>query len=188
MVMLYKYGLLAVCIVILIEYACFPVSSEIVLPFSGVVAHMSDIDIRVLIFLSVVCGLIGSSICYFIGRILGEKSIRWITKRIPKSKNALVKSEEFFNTYGNFSVMIARVIPLCRTYISFLAGAFKQSYISFLLCSAAGITVWNTVLISLGYMLGDKWNIVEQYYNQYKLYVLILIVCVAFLLYKRRRG
>ncbi len=73
LVFLYKYGLISMCVIILIEYACFPISSEIVLPFSGVVARINNINLALLIMLSTICGIIGSSICYLIGRKLAMK-------------------------------------------------------------------------------------------------------------------
>jgi membrane protein DedA with SNARE-associated domain len=186
MCLLYKYGLGAICFVVLIEYACFPVSSEIVLPFSGVVAHMNKMDLRVVIVMSIIAGAFGSSVCYFIGRMCGEKSLRWLEKKVPKSKNAILKSEEFFNRFGNLAVLIGRLIPLCRTYISFVAGIFKQSYVGFVAYSIIGITIWNTILITVGFWLGDKWERVGKWYSKYKFLVLaVLIIIILMIVFKR---
>ena len=175
----YKYGLVAICLIILIEYACFPISSEIVLPFSGVIAYINNMNIYVLVALSIIAGGAGSSICYVLGRIYGEKSLEWIESKLPRSSDAIHKSKMFFNKYGNIAVMIGRVIPLCRTYISFIAGAFKQSFGSFLCYSLIGIAVWNTVLISVGYLLGDNWIIVSEWYSKYKIVIFaIIVICV----------
>ena len=57
MLFISKYGILATCLIILIEYACFPVSSEIVLPFSGAIAKINQFNLPFLIFLSIICGL-----------------------------------------------------------------------------------------------------------------------------------
>ena len=185
-VLLYKYGITAVCLVILIEYACFPVSSEVVLPFSGVIAYINDIDIRLLVILSVICGVMGSSICYVLGRRFGKQGINKLISKMPKSKKAFEKSEEFFEKFGNFAVMIARIIPLCRTYISFIAGAFKQPYGDFVLFSVIGITIWNTILITLGFFLGDNWGIVSQMYSKYKVIIVGFVVLVIFIVLAKR--
>ena len=94
-VFLYKYGLIAVCIIIMIEYACFPVSSEIVLPLSGVIAKINSINLIVLIALSTIFGVIGSSICYIIGRKVGDKCIRFITTKVPSTKKYFIFDEIF---------------------------------------------------------------------------------------------
>ena len=121
-VFIYKYGTLATCIIILIEYACFPISSEIVLPFSGAIAKINHFSLPLLIILSVICGTLGSCICYTVGRMLGSKCISLITNKFPKTTTAFNSSISFYNRYGNKAVLIARVIPLCRTYISFISG------------------------------------------------------------------
>ena len=189
MFFLYKYGLGAMCFVILIEYACFPISSEIVLPFSGVVAKIYDINLMVLIILSTICGLAGSSICYCIGNKLGDRCIKILVKRFPKSSKAIDKSYDFFDKYGKKAVMIGRIIPLCRTYISFVAGVLKLPYKHFIVYSSLGILVWNTVLIYLGFVLGENWANVKIMYNNYKyiigVFVGIIVMVLIFLNLKK---
>lgn len=175
MIFISKYGIVATCLIILIEYACFPVSSEIVLPFSGAVAKLNNFNLPLLIFLSIICGLIGSLICYYIGKHFGNKCITFIIKIFPKSKDAFDTSFNFFNKYDSRAVFLARLIPLCRTYISFVSGILKQSIPSFLLFSGIGITLWNTVLISLGFLLGSNWSYVIELYNNYKFLILFLL-------------
>lgn len=175
MLFISKYGILATCLIILIEYACFPVSSEIVLPFSGAIAKINQFNLPFLIFLSVICGLLGSLICYYIGKHFGNKCITFIIKIFPKSKTAFDTSFNFFNKYNSKAVFFARLIPLCRTYISFVSGILEQSIPSFLLFSCLGIALWNTVLISLGYFLGSNWTYVIELYNNYKFLILFLL-------------
>lgn len=180
---IFKYGLIAIFIIITIEYACFPLSSEIVLPFSGAVASISNVSFLKTILVSVIAGLIGTSICYSIGKIGGKAIIRKITNKYPKSYKGINSSIEKFNKYGHFAVLFGRLIPLIRTYIAFIAGAFGLSYPSFLIPSAIGITLWNTLLIGLGYYLRENWYIVSQYYVRYKEVILplflFLILCLV---------
>lgn len=179
---IFKYGLLAIFIIITIEYACFPISSEIVLPFSGAVASISDISFLTLVIVSVVAGLIGTSTCYLIGKTGGKAIIGRITSKYPKSNKGINSSIDKFNNYGKYAVLFGRLIPLIRTYIGFIAGAFGLSYPSFILPSAIGITLWNTLLIGLGYYLRENWYIVSQYYIKYKEIILplflLLVLCL----------
>ena len=188
LVFLYKYGLLSVCLIILIEYACFPVSSEIVLPFSGVVARINNINLVLLIMLSAICGIVGSSICYFIGRKLGDRCISVLKAKVSGASKPIDKSYEFVNKYGKKAVLICRVIPICRTYISFVSGALRQSYIQFVIFSGIGILIWNTILISLGYILGENYALVSVFYKKYKYIILIciLIIIISFVVKKNK--
>lgn len=187
--LLYKYGVFATCFAILIEYACFPISSEIVLPLSGAISKINSFSLPILILLSVLCGIIGSLFCFVIGKYFGNRCITFLTKTFPKSKKAFDVSYDFFNKYGNKAVLIARLIPLCRTYISFISGILNQSLIAFILYSSIGILLWNTVLISLGYILGNNWTNVIYMYNNYKyIIVVVVLIVLGIILIKRNNS
>lgn len=185
--LIYEYGLFAMFFIILIEYACFPISSEIVLPFSGAVASIQGINFLVILPLSVIAGLIGTSFCYTVGRIGGVKLIESLIKRFPKAEKGIQSSQAKFQHYGGLAVCFGRLIPICRTYIAFIAGAAGQSYPSFLTGSLLGITVWNTVLIGLGFLLHDKWKLVSGYYVRYKDILLPLLSLIALYLIAKVR-
>ncbi|MDF2473246.1 MAG: associated Golgi protein [Anaerocolumna sp.] len=185
--LIYQYGIFAMFFIILIEYACFPISSEIVLPFSGAVASLQNISFLVILPLSVVAGLIGTSFCYIIGRIGGLKLIERIIRRFPKTEKGILSSQTKFQHYGGLAVCFGRLIPICRTYIAFIAGAAGQKYPNFLLGSVIGITLWNTLLIGLGYLLHDKWKIVGNYYERYKDVLIPLLLLIGLYLFVKAR-
>lgn len=163
-----NYGLLTMFIIITLEYACFPVSSEFVLPFCGAVAAATGKDFLLLLLLSILGGLIGTGICYGIGWYGGATILNKITCRFPKSQKGIERANEKFKEYGATAVCIGRVIPLIRTYIALIAGTARLDPISYFTASALGITVWNTVLIGLGYVLRDNYDKVADYYERYK--------------------
>lgn len=180
--LLKKYGLAGLFLIILLEYACFPISSEIVLPFCGAFAKLYDISFFLLIPASVIAGLIGTSFCYLIGRIGGTRVLSYIRTRFPKTERGIRASEKKMEQFGALAVCFGRVIPLCRTYIAFIAGSIRQPYGQFLTYSFFGITVWNCLLISLGCLLQNNWNEVQRYYEEYKLFLVVTAVIVAFVI------
>jgi len=182
-----RYGLLAMFLIILLEYACFPVSSEIVLPFSGAVASAQSIPFYVILPVSIAAGLLGTSICYFAGRIGGPALLNRLCLRFPKMEKGLNASREKFEKYGAFAVCIGRLIPLCRTYIAFFAGAADQPPAIFYGASAIGITIWNTILIGLGFLLRENWHEAATAYTRYKdilIPILLVVLLLAFVLKK----
>lgn len=184
---IFKYGLIAIFLVITIEYACFPISSEIVLPFSGAAASVSGVSFFTTILVSVIAALIGTSACYMVGRIGGKTIIQKITNKYPNSSKGINSSIEKFNKSGQFAVLFGRLIPLIRTYIAFIAGAFGLSYPSFIISSAIGITLWNTLLIGLGYYLRENWYVVSQYYVSYKKVILpLILLLILYIIVKLR--
>ncbi len=187
-----EYGTLAMFLIILLEYACFPVSSEIVLPFSGAVASMNHTSFLVILPLSILAGLIGTGICYGIGWFGGQVILHAIIRRFPKAQKGLDHANEKFQKHGGAAVCIGRVIPLIRTYIALIAGAAKLHPVTYFTYSLLGITVWNTLLIGLGYALQENYQKVAGYYERYKYNLLpIALLCLAALLfnaiYRRRK-
>ena len=84
--LIYEYGLVAMFIIIMLEYACFPVSSEIVLPLSGAVASINNTHFLVILPLSVIAGIIGTGACYTVGWYGGGAIINAIKRKYPNSK------------------------------------------------------------------------------------------------------
>lgn len=186
--LIYEYGMLAMFVLILLEYACFPVSSEIVLPLSGAVAASQGIQYLFILPASIVAGILGTSICFLIGKKGGKVVILKIEKKFPKSQKAFDRCYERFQKQGVIFVCVSRVVPLCRTYVAFVAGALNLSYGSFTIASLAGISVWNALLIGLGYTLGNNWGLVAYYYGKYKHIIIIVavILLASFIIYKLR--
>ncbi len=184
-----QYGLIAMFFIILLEYACFPVSSEIVLPFSGAVASMNHTSFLVILPLSVIAGLIGTGICYTVGWVGGGAILNAITRKFPKAQKGIDSAYDKFKQNGASTVCIGRVIPLIRTYIALVAGAAKLHPVTYFTASALGITIWNTLLIGLGYSLRENYQKVGEYYNRYKTNLLpVLIIClIAIIVYTIRK-
>lgn len=191
-----EYGLIAMFLIIMLEYACFPVSSEIVLPFSGAVASINQTSFLVILPLSIVAGLIGTGICFTIGWFGGGAILSAIKKRFPKSEKGINSAYEKFSTYGASAVCLGRVIPLIRTYIALVAGAAKLNPVTYFTASALGITIWNTLLIGLGYTLRENYKMVGEYYARYKhnlipvflICLIALIVNIAYKNFKKKQS
>ena len=183
-----QYGLIAMFVFIALEYACLPLPSEVVLPLSGALTVSSGRPLILVIMISVVAGLLGSMICYSIGYSGGNAALDKIMHLYPSTKKGIESTRRFYRQYATMSVGIGRVIPLFRTYISFMAGITKQKVSVFLLASSVGILVWNSILITLGYWLADRWTEVMSYYDQGKwVIVLLAIILIAFMGIKKLR-
>jgi membrane protein DedA with SNARE-associated domain len=166
-----NYGMTAVFLLILLEYACFPVSSEIVLPLAGWMAAGQSLSFPVLAAVSTLAGLGGSIITYAIGRFGGSPLLERLMKRFPSVEKPILSSYRTFGNHGRAAVFLSRLIPLCRTYIGFVAGAMKQPVSSYLFYSSFGILLWNTVLTALGYYFYPYRHIFFRYFNEYKSFI-----------------
>ncbi|MEG0014188.1 MAG: DedA family protein [Cellulosilyticaceae bacterium] len=169
-------GYMGIVFIVGLEYACFPIPSEVVLPFVGISVVAGEFTFIRALIASIIGGLLGSLICYAIGFNGGVPLLEWSSKKWPKTKKTIVVLNKWFAKYGNIAVLLTRVFPLTRTYISILAGAEKLRLGTFIGYSLVGIVAWNTLLISLGYFLGDNLALIEQIVRKYSVAVGILAV------------
>lgn len=169
-------GLPALFFIVFLEYACFPISSEVVLPFCGFMSKINELSFSLVLGISIFAGIIGTLVCYGIGYLFGYKLVNVISGRFPSMENKFNKSFAFFNKYGSFAVCLGRMIPLVRTYISFVAGITKLNLLRYIIFSTIGIGIWNFVLIWLGFKLGGNIDIISNWYNTYKHFLIPLFV------------
>lgn len=173
-----QLGYTGVFLVIGLEYACFPIPSEIVLPFVGMSIPQTALEFLPAFLVSIVAGLTGSLVCYLIGLYGGTPLLRKLSERSSQLEKALTIFNHWFEKYGRWAVLFSRIIPLTRTYISLFAGVNKMPLSAFFLYSSTGIAIWNLVLMSLGFYLGHNWQLIEGILNTYSHIVLILIALV----------
>ena len=185
--MISEFGLMAIVIIVFLEYACFPVPSEIILPMAGAMAPLYHLNFFLILLLCTVAGMLGSFFCYLIGYFGGNKIIAVLIKKNPKLKKSFDQSVSIYHRFSDFSVALARIVPLCRTYIAFIAGSFRQNTGRYLLYSLIGILIWNGVLIGLGYFFADNIDKIALFIADYKMIVGFLAVIVGmYLLYRKR--
>ena len=103
----------------------------------------------------------------------------------------ILTSYRVFGNHEKSAVLISRVIPLCRTYIGFVAGAMGQNISRYLLYSAIGIVTWNTVLTGLGYFYQYK-DLFFHYFDKYKHVIfytgIVLLVIFALNAIRKKRA
>ncbi len=183
-------GLWAVVVTIALEYACFPLPSEVLLPLVGALCAKGGIGFGVIYGFSILAGLAGCSFCYWLSRWGGGRFLDWLMRKVPKSRRGIEASQDFFSRYAHLAVCLGRMIPVCRTYISFIAGCGGQKYGGFLFFSLLGIACWNMLLLSAGFFLGDNWSLTVVFYDRFKWAVVIIgaLVLMFFLLKRYRWG
>ncbi len=102
--------------------------------------------------------LITASICgdncnYWIGRLFGSHVVKKAHSRFL-NRRALERTHEFYARHGGKTIVLARFVPIVRTFAPFVAGIGHMDYRRFLLFSVAGAVLWVGVLVSGGYLFG----------------------------------
>lgn len=171
-----NYGLISIFIVVALEYANLPLPSELVLPLVGIFAFEYNMNFPQVVITSILGGITGCIINYYLGYKLGKPLIEIIIGKFPKTEKSIISSYSWIKKYDKVSVMISRLLPVARTVISIVAGVIKMNILTFIIYSTIGIGIWNLTLISAGYLLGHKLHIITSILKQYSLLVGILAV------------
>lgn len=117
--------------------------------------------------------LCGDNVNYFFGRWLGPRLFHNPKSKFFKREN-LDKTHEFFDRYGSKTVILARWIPVVRTFAPFVAGMGAMPYRKFLLYSVVGAFLWVWTLVGAGYLLGKN-----QWVNDNFEWVMILMIVLT---------
>jgi membrane-associated protein len=112
------------------------------------------LNIAVIYPLFITAALLGDNVNYWIGRKLGRKLFASETSKVF-NRNHLSKTEGFFARHGGRAIILARFVPIVRTFAPFVAGMGNMSYARFLGFSVAGALIWVGVCVTLGYILGN---------------------------------
>jgi membrane-associated protein len=103
--------------------------------------------------------LIGAALCgdnvnYWIGRLLGPRVFSWENSRLF-NRRALDRTHDFYERHGGKTIIMARFVPLVRTFAPFVAGIGKMAYARFLSFSVVGALLWVLLLVYAGYHFGN---------------------------------
>jgi len=121
---------------------------------AGTLWATADMDARLLAGTLIAAALCGDNVNYWIGRFLGPKVFRWEGSRFF-NRAALDRTHGFYERHGGKTVVIARFVPLVRTFAPFVAGIGKMSYAKFLAFSIGGAVLWVGLLVGAGYFFGN---------------------------------
>lgn len=150
------YGGLAIFVVVLLEYMNLPgFPAGIIMPLAGVYAAHGGLSLFSAIAISIAAGEIGSWILYFLGIHGGNAFLKTYLKRFPQHESAINRTFDLIRRKGSFGIFFSKLIPMVRTIISIPAGIMKMDFIKYSIASFFGVTVWNTIFVGAGYIIGE---------------------------------
>lgn len=118
----------------------------------GAISAKGGFEIFTVYFLLLAAAILGDNTNYFIGRKIGRKAFRG--KHIF-SEEHLVKTEKFYEDHGPKTVLLARFLPILRTFAPFVAGIGKMDFWKFFSYSVTGVFLWITLFLMGGYFFGN---------------------------------
>lgn len=121
---------------------------------AGALWASAGLDVAMLAVVLVTAALCGDNCNYWIGRLVGHEILRHAAGRWINPK-ALARTEHFYRRHGGKTVVIARFVPVVRTFAPFVAGLGRMRYGRFLAFSVFGALLWVGLLVPLGYWFGN---------------------------------
>jgi len=139
----------------------------------GVDGSREGLNIWLVLMVMTLAPIAGDNVNYFFGRWLGPRLFHNPNSRIFKKEN-LDRTHAFYEKHGPKTVILARWIPVIRTFSPFVAGMGAMAYRRFLSFSILGAALWVWTIVSAGYWLGQK-----PWVQQNLFWIMVLIVAVT---------
>jgi membrane protein DedA with SNARE-associated domain len=178
-----RHGYLAVFFLMVLESACIPVPSEVVMLFGGALAGgavVAGVHLHLNVVAVALAGaagnLVGSWIAYTVGRVGGRPLIERWGRYVLLRPHELDRAERFFARRGQVAVLVGRVLPVVRTFISLPAGVAEMPLVSFSALTLLGSLPWTFALAFAGDALAANWRSVSNVFTPVSIVVGVLIV------------
>lgn len=151
----------------------------------GALAATGALDVNLIFVLLTVAAIIGDTVNYWIGHAVGPKVFRGESSRLLNRRH-LERTHEFYEKYGGKTIILARFIPIIRTFAPFVAGIGSMSYGKFLLYNVVGAIVWIAIFTYAGYFFGNI-PIVKRNFTLVIFAIIIISVMPAVIEYLQHR-
>lgn len=181
-------GYFGVFLLIAIENLIPPIPSELILPLAGFSVGRGRLNFIGVTIAATAGSVLGALVLYAIGYYIGEQRVRRFIRRIERlpllrhlvHEPDIDKAQDWFVRHGSAAVFFGRLIPVVRSAISIPAGFARMNLAWFIVYTIIGSSIWNSILIGAGWLLGANWQAVEGYVKYFQ-YVVIVVVGVAVL-------
>ncbi|MDR3750701.1 MAG: DedA family protein [Terracidiphilus sp.] len=163
-----------------VESACIPLPSEIIMPFAGYLVYLGHFNLFWVATVGAVGCNLGSLVAYWIGAKGGRPLVERYGKLVLMNHHDLDLMTTFFLKYGSITVLLARLLPVVRTFIAFPAGIARMPQWRFHLYTFLGSWPWCFGLAYAGMKLGEKWHTDPRFYAAFhRFHLSVEIVLLA---------
>ncbi|SDB31649.1 membrane-associated protein [Flavobacteriaceae bacterium MAR_2010_188] len=141
----------------------------------------AELNLFFTLLILVIAAILGDGVNYYLGKTIGLKILNWEIrgKKIVNPKYIL-KTNQFYDNYGSKTIIIARFLPLIRTFAPFVAGIAEMRYAKFIRYNVSGAIIWVFSLVFIGYFFGNL-NIVKNNFEIVIFGIIILSLAPMFI-------
>jgi len=140
----------------------------------GALAAGGKMDVWLVSFLLIAAAILGDTVNYAVGKFAGER----LQRRFPRliKPEHLERTHSFFERYGGKTIILARFVPIVRTFAPFVAGAGRMTYARFMMFNVTGGVLWIALLVPAGYFFGTLPWVKENFSS-----VILAIIIISIL-------
>lgn len=183
-------GYIALAIIVFTETGLmigFFLPGDSLLVTAGLFAAKGDLDIVVLNVLLIFCAVTGDATGYYIGKKLGPALFRKEESLLFKKKH-LIATQEFYERHGGKTIIIARFVPIIRTFAPVVAGMANMPYRRFFIFNVVGGIGWVVSMTMLGYLLVTMFPATEKHIEKVIIIVIFLSILPGIIEWLRARA
>lgn len=182
-----QWGYLGVFFLIAVENIFPPIPSEVILLFGGALTAAAlggKLSVFWMIVAATLASLAGAILLYYIGKILKTERLKKIVSgkvgKVLRLKPADIdRADKWFDEKGSITVFFCRCVPLLRSLISIPAGMSEMKMGKFVLYTVVGSAIWNTILVTIGHNLGNNWESILGFFDNFSHIVVAICIVVA---------
>ncbi|XDZ52822.1 DedA family protein [Neisseriaceae bacterium CLB008] len=152
---------------------------------AGSIAALGEMNIYLMMALLIVAAILGDTVNYSIGKAIGAKLFSNPHSKFFKQSH-LAKTHAFYEKHGGKTIIIARFVPIVRTFAPFVAGMGSMSYRKFITYNVSGAIIWVLLFATAGYLFGNL-EIVKKNLSVIMLGIIILSIMPGVVEYLRHR-
>ncbi len=153
---------------------------------AGLLASQGYFNVWILIPLLTFAAILGDNAGYWFGKKVGIRLFLRPNSRFFKHEH-LERAKDFYDRHGAIAIMLARFIPVVRTFAPIIAGIVKMRYRLFFFYNVAGALAWGSGVTFLGYFLGARFPFVEHYLMSIVLLIVVVTTIPLFWELMRKR-
>ncbi|HVJ50338.1 DedA family protein [Desulfitobacterium sp.] len=182
-------GYFGVFLAMAIESACIPLPSEIILPFTGYLVYTGHFQLWPATIAATAGNLFGGLLAYFVGFWGGRPFIKRYGHYFFIKERELAWTDRLFSKHGELTVLLGRILPVVRTFISLPAGIARMNPVKMAVYTVIGAFPWCLFLIIVGEILGENWDSLKPLFRRLDLIVgICLILGLGYWLIHRKRS
>ena len=180
------WGLLALFVALVLGIVGLPIPDETLMVFCGYLIRKGTLQAVPTWFTAFAGSICGITLSYVIGRTLGMSVVTRYGKYIHLTPERLEKVMKWFDRIGHWALFIGYYIAGVRHFSAIIAGTSGLSWPKFAVYSYTGGALWVTTFLSIGWFVGEKWEVMAEqvHHNLITVSIVVLSIAAVYLLYR----